>query len=656
MSGYDHLFYDVNNVIYSLVAKSRTEEQFYLKLYKEIDALVKVVRPRQTLFMAVDGPGPRAKVATQLSRRRKGEYLPDQPVQRMAFTPGTSFMHRLVQSLFVFGASRSTTARNRGLSIWVSGSDCAGEGESKCFAHMKRYPSHHKCLVIGNDSDLIAYALRAECEVHILRNTNRSHQLIDVSKVKVGLLRGIAFSPEQERRVLDDFLIMSLMCGNDYIPSLAFFDFPAMWNAYRRLKTVNLAENESVFLFDARTKRVDWDFCEQVFLNAGKDFDSAVDDGEGPGHGRLHPRSVVTEIMALAGETMLVESIEGTTNVKMFSASFPSKLSFIGRGRSLRESTLRACLDALAPESPLFGHLSRNAKFDDEALTERVVKLLSAFHHQADDVSAWFQKRKLLPVDHKIVVGTFKGLPFLPPPPKATYSKDDVYKRYLEGLVWSFELYGGQVKNYGYHYPYFDRIPLQSLCKAAPQLGDKWDLETAATPPLSPVALGLCLLPGQARQLLPEPFASMELEKDPTVGHIFKSNNEALVTDPERLSHYLNAVETFVSATGAEQALSDSAKHLMSLHLPTAFMDRGNPLLKTFTPTELAKFTYKPPKLPTGGVPFNVLADAPNSHRTVAAVNLTRQVNGNWFHFPGPHMQTRKFSTYRSLARVFFRK
>ena len=62
LTGYDHLFYDVNNVIYSLVSKSRNEEQFYLKLYKEIDAIMKAVRPRQTLFMAVDGPGPRAKV------------------------------------------------------------------------------------------------------------------------------------------------------------------------------------------------------------------------------------------------------------------------------------------------------------------------------------------------------------------------------------------------------------------------------------------------------------------------------------------------------------------------------------------------------------------------------------------------------------------
>jgi 5'-3' exonuclease len=58
---YDHVFFDVNNVIYSMVARSKSEEQFYLKLYKEMDGILKLVRPKQTMFLAVDGPGTRAK-------------------------------------------------------------------------------------------------------------------------------------------------------------------------------------------------------------------------------------------------------------------------------------------------------------------------------------------------------------------------------------------------------------------------------------------------------------------------------------------------------------------------------------------------------------------------------------------------------------------
>jgi len=239
-------------------------------------------------------------------------------------------------------------------------------------------------------------------------------------------------------------------------------------------------------------------------------------------------------------------------------------------------------------------------------------------------------------------------------PKKAAYTKADVYKRYLEGLVWSFDLYGGDIRNYGYHYPYADRIPLQHLCDDAPQLSNTWDVETKATPPLSPIVAGLCLLPGAARQLLPEPFASLDLENDPEMGPIFASDSEVLVEDPEGLSEYLNKVEKFAQDVAAKETLSEAGRHLMSLHQPTAFMDRGNPLLRTFKPSELANFSYSPPKMPLEGGPFEVLADAPHSHRTVAAVNLPRQMQGNWFHFPGPYMQKRKLFT--ACRRIFGRK
>lgn len=165
--------------------------------------------------------------------------------------------------------------------------------------------------------------------------------------------------------------------------------------------------------------------------------------------------------------------------------------------------------------------------------------------------------------------------------------------------------------------------------------------------------MGLCLLPGKARKLLPEPFGSLDLEHDPDVGPIFRNNNEAMVNHPEMLTLYLNAVETFARKVADEKPLDEAAKHLMSLHLPTAFMDRGNPLLKSYSPTELAKFFYHPPKMPAEGGPFEILSDAPHSNRTVAAVNLTKQKHGNWFHFPGPYMQTRKMGTFRMFRRLF---
>ncbi len=113
--------------------------------------------------------GQEAEWRRQLSRRRRYPYVANRELQRVGFTPGTGLMHRLQQALLVYAATRSALARNKNLAVWVSGSDCAGEGENKCFHHMRRVPVNHRCLVVGNDSDLIAYGLRAHCEVHIMR-------------------------------------------------------------------------------------------------------------------------------------------------------------------------------------------------------------------------------------------------------------------------------------------------------------------------------------------------------------------------------------------------------------------------------------------------------------------------------------------------------
>lgn len=38
--------------------------------------------------------------------------------------------------------------------------------------------------------------------------------------------------------------------------------------------------------------------------------------------------------------------------------------------------------------------------------------------------------------------------------------KSELYKAYLEGVMWSFEYYGGEVKNYGYCYGHRERVSM----------------------------------------------------------------------------------------------------------------------------------------------------------------------------------------------------
>jgi hypothetical protein len=662
---YDHVYYDVNNVIYTLLGKnqSSSEELFYVRLYRDIDAMFKASKPRHSLFLAVDGPGPRAKVATQLVRRRKGHVLAKE-LQRIGFTPGTGLMYRLQQALLVFAATRASLSRNKNLAVWVSGSDCAGEGENKCFQHMRRVPANHVCLVVGSDSDLIAYALRAHCEVHIMRAGSGKNPpvLLNVKVLRERLASSVGAEAGDENRVADDFILLSLMSGNDYVPGLMSYDFKMMWAAYKSVKRNGSPEFCGKFVFDAKTRVVNWPMLVEILGRVGKNDPDFVLD-EGPCQGRLNPRQLINELLAQGGDEAVFEvdaqapQHDGMVVAVLTGARSRVPFTISGKGRNQRLAFLDAGLNALTEGSAFLAHFNDNEDYTEESL-QKMDKVLGLLYSKKDEVVRFFRRQQMIAADYAFAPGCIPGRTLeIPPdaarPPKPPTAAEELYVRYLEGLVWSFEMYGGSVKNFGYHFPYQDRFTLARLCRAAPQLSEDWDTLSRATPPLSPLALGLCLLGDKARNLLPAPFSTLEPEKDPKLANIFRDDREELLSERERLTENLDSVEEYVQRVGVEQKekLTPEAKHLLKLHDPTCFMDRTNALLRTFTRKEIDAFLYMPPTMPKLRVAYATLQDSPPSSRIVAASHVPKTAKGHWFRFGLPHMQTRKFSILKTLLR-----
>ena len=153
----DNLYLDMNGIIHNsahsddLTDELRlrlTEQQIFTNVFKYLDKLFRLVRPRKLLYMALDGVAPRAKMNQQRQRRfrsaaeaasalqlarQRGDVLGDlQPFDSNQITPGTEFMKRLSDALkyFIRRKMKEDSAWQR-IKVVLSGSEVPGEGEHK---------------------------------------------------------------------------------------------------------------------------------------------------------------------------------------------------------------------------------------------------------------------------------------------------------------------------------------------------------------------------------------------------------------------------------------------------------------------------------------------------------------------------------------------
>ena len=229
---------------------------------QKIEEYISNIRPSALTFIAFDGVAPVAKMSQQRDRRYKSWYQAkmhrdivgtkiDDAWNTSAITPGTPFMDELNELMRVHFTAKPD--------VIFSGSDEAGEGEHKIFAHIRggdgvstetttttttigATETTGITVVYGLDADLIMLSIThlPVCDnIFLFRETPHFIQNIDSNlepnqtymldipelarTITMDMNNGIKMTTELFHSRIYDYILICFMLGNDFLPH-----FPAI--------------------------------------------------------------------------------------------------------------------------------------------------------------------------------------------------------------------------------------------------------------------------------------------------------------------------------------------------------------------------------------------------------------------------------------------
>jgi len=204
------------------------------KITEKISELVMEVKPHDTLILAVDGVVPVAKQWQQRQRRYRAanesttgeskvssesKTSKEEPIfDTNLITPGTPLMKEIDTYLTEW---LNLNKEKLPPHIIYSSYRSKGEGEHIIMEHFRQLAKkggltkdlNH--VVLGLDADLIFLSLiNPTKNIYLYRN--RNDQIVDVQGFREVIIKLLLESPT----ALDDFLVMSFLIGNDFVPAI----------------------------------------------------------------------------------------------------------------------------------------------------------------------------------------------------------------------------------------------------------------------------------------------------------------------------------------------------------------------------------------------------------------------------------------------------
>ena len=282
--------YSVNNFNQNIV-----ENKMIHEVLNYIQKLVQMVNP-QLLYIAIDGVAPCAKMNQQRLRRYKTIYekskidkIKEEEHKDIntfnwntnAISPGTEFMDKLSVKI---KKELNTNKLYENIKVYFSDSYNPGEGEHKILDYIKKNDLDGNIIIYGLDADLIILSFVAhKNNIYLLREAVQfgktimdSFLYLDIDNLKYYIIKDIQekilvndptllFDMDKLNNLLDDYIFISFLVGNDFLPHLLAFDLRNDGLTILLEKYVELYVIYEQNLVNSKKKNNKLEFCENLF-------------------------------------------------------------------------------------------------------------------------------------------------------------------------------------------------------------------------------------------------------------------------------------------------------------------------------------------------------------------------------------------------------
>lgn len=226
---FEHIYIDLNYILHKILSYSDCENVLFENVVKNIEYIMSTNSPLKTINLVADGTAGKAKMSLQKKRRLECDF-DDDKLSSIHLTAGTKLMDNF-NAFIVKYAEKINSQHN--ITVNTILSDVHGEAEFKICQLIIKNSSDEldRHLIVSNDADMVLIALAIkECyNIYIIFQQSKSESYIISTNVIIEKIYDI-FGANPNKRF--DFVLVSLLNGNDYFPKLRYTSFEKLWRAY----------------------------------------------------------------------------------------------------------------------------------------------------------------------------------------------------------------------------------------------------------------------------------------------------------------------------------------------------------------------------------------------------------------------------------------